>query len=109
WFANSDPYGDIELLIDGNGNYLCPDLTDTDMLLGRRAYEAEGLPDVASNAYPLVFGDPSGYTILERSGMTIARFQDSNTGINKVEFHFRRRVGGRVTKPWMFRVMKIAA
>lgn len=108
WLGNSDTYGDIERLKDGNGDYIFPDLTDEDMLLMRKAYEAEGLPDIAANAFPLVFGDLSGYTILERSGMTISRFQDSNTGPNKVEFHVRRRVGGRVTKPWMFRVLKIA-
>lgn len=109
WLGNSDTFGDIELLTDGEDRYMFPDLTDEDMLLGRKVYEAEALPDVASSAFPLIFGDVSGYTILERSGMTIARYQDSNTGPNKVEFHFRRRVGGRVTKPWMFRVMKIAA
>lgn len=108
WLANSDTYGVIERLVDGNGNYMFPDLTDEDMLLARRAYEAEGMADVAASTYPLLFGDMSGYTILERSGMTIARFQDSATGINKVEFHFRRRVGGRVTRPWLFRVLKIA-
>lgn len=109
WLGNSDTYGDIERLVDGNGNYMFPDLTDDDMLLQRKTYEADSLPDVAASAYPLVFGDLMGYTILERSGMTIARYQDSNTGPNKVEFHFRRRVGGRVTKPWMFRAMKVAA
>lgn len=109
WLGNSDTYGAIERLKDGNGDYLFPDLTEDDMLLMRKIYEAEGMPDIAANAFPLVFGDPSGYTILERSGMTIARYQDSNTGPNKVEFHFRRRVGGRVTKPWLFRVQKIAA
>lgn len=109
WLGNSDTFGDIERLVDGNGNYMFPDLTDDDMLLQRKAYEADSMPDVAASAYPLVFGNPMGYTILERSGMTIARYQDSNTGPNKVEFHFRRRVGGRVTKPWMFRVMRVVA
>lgn len=109
WLGNSDTYGVIEKLKDGNGDYLFEDLTEDDMLLMRKVYEAEGMPDVAANAFPLAFGDPAGYTILERSGMTIARYQDSNTGPNKVEFHFRRRVGGRLTKPWMFRVQKVAA
>jgi HK97 family phage major capsid protein len=51
----------------------------------------------------------AGYTIVERAGLTIARYQDSNTGINKVEFHVRRRVGGRVERPWMFSVQEVAA
>lgn len=109
WLGNSDTYGDIENMIDGNGNYIFPDLTDEDMLLMRKAFETESMPDVAASAYPLLFGDMRGYTILERSGMTVARYQDSNTGPNEVQFHFRRRVGGRVTKPWLFRVQKVAA
>ena len=107
--ANSDTFLAIELLKDGQGQYLFSDLTDQDQLLNRRAFESEALPDVAANAFSIIFGNMMGYWIVERSGMTVARFQDSNTGINKVEYHFRRRVGGRVVKPWMFVVQKIAA
>lgn len=109
----SDTFGDIELLVDANGEYLLvdkgSDLTDQDMLLSRRVFESEAMPAIAASAYPLIYGNVAGYWIVERSGMTIARYQDSNTGINKVEYHFRRRVGGRVTRPWMFCVQKIAA
>jgi HK97 family phage major capsid protein len=111
--GNSDTFLDIELLVDGNGNYLLVengnDLTDQDVLLSRRVFESEAMPDVAANAYPIIFGNMAGYYIVERSGMAIARYQDSNTGINKVEYHFRRRVGGRVAKPWQFCVHKVAA
>lgn len=106
--ANSDTFLDIELLVDGQGQYLFPDLTDEAQLLRRRKYESESMPDVNTNTFPIIFGDMSGYTIVERSGMTIARYQDSNTGPNLVEFHFRRRVGGRVTEPWKFCVQKVA-
>ena len=107
--ANSDTYGAIELLKDANGQYLFSDMTETDRLLNRRIYESEALPDVAANAYPLLFGNMRGYYIVERMGMTVMRFQDSGTTINRVEFHFRRRIGGRVVEPWQFAVQKIAA
>lgn len=107
--GNSATYLAIEKLKDGDGSYIFEDLTDQDMLLRRRALESEAMPNVAANAYPLLFGNMRGYWIVERSGMTVARFQDSNTGINKVEYHFRRRLGGRVTKPWMFAVQKVSA
>ncbi len=71
--------------------------------------ESEALPDVGAGNYALVFGDFSGYYIVERLGMSIQRFQDSNTGANIVEFHIRRRVGGRVVEPWKFGVQKVAA
>lgn len=109
WIGNSDTFGDVEALVDGSGAYIFPDLSDTDMLLNRRVLESEALPDVASSAYPLIFGDLAGYYIVQKAGLTIVRMQDSNTGINKVEFHVRRRVGGRVAKPWMFAVQKVAA
>lgn len=110
WVGNSDTFGAIEILESSTGSgYVFPDLSEDDMLLKKRVFESEAMPDVAANAYPLIFGDMSGYHIVERAGLTIARFQDSNTGINKVEFHVRRRVGGRVGEPWKFAVQKVAA
>lgn len=115
WVANSDTYGLIERLRDDSGatvntgQYLFQDLSDNDMLLARMTGESDAMPDVASNAFPLIYGDMSGYWIVQRMGMTIARFQDSNTGINSVQFHVRRRVGGRVVEPWKFAVQKVAS
>lgn len=109
--GNSDTFGAIELLtVSGTGSdWAFPDLSESELLLKRKTYESEALPDVAANAFPIIFGDFSGYTIVERAGMTIARFQDSATGINKVEFHVRRRVGGRLEKDFQFAVQKVAA
>jgi HK97 family phage major capsid protein len=109
WVANSDTYGDIEALVATDGKFIFEDLSDDERLLNRKIYESEALADVAASAYPIIFGDMSGYAIVERLGLAIERFHDSNTGINKVEFHVRRRVGGRVTQPWKFAVQKIAA
>ena len=67
------------------------------------------MADAAANTYPLIFGDFSGYAIVERLGLTIQRYNDSNTGINKVEFQIRRRIGGNVIQQWKFSVQKVAA
>lgn len=113
WVGNSATFGLIEKLKDSQNRYLFDiqksdvSLSDDMVLLRRRVFESEALPDVASNAYPVIFGNMAGYYIAERSGMTIMRFQDSGTGINKVEYHFRRRVGGRVVRPFMFAVQKV--
>ena len=111
WVGNSDTFGAIEALTVAGGGleYAFPDLSDTNELLGRKVFESEALNDIASSAYPLIFGVMRGYTIVERLGMTIERFHDSATGANKVEYHLRRRIGGRVNRPWMFAVMKVAA
>jgi HK97 family phage major capsid protein len=111
WVGNSDTFGVIEGLTVGGGNlnYAFPDLSDTGELLARKVYESEALADIAGSAYPLLFGDMRGYTIVERLGMTIERFHDSGTGINTVQYHLRRRIGGRPVRSWLFAVMKIAA
>jgi len=114
WVGNSATFGAIEKLKDSQGRYLFDiqkadvSLSDDMMLLRRRVFESEALPDIATNAYPLIHGNMRGYSIVERSGMTMMRFQDSGTGINKVEYQFRRRVGGRVTIPWFFAVQKVS-
>ena len=67
------------------------------------------MPDLAPNAFPLLYVDMSGYTIVERLGMSIERMHDSYTGINKVEYHVRARIGGRPEKTGMAAVQKITA
>jgi HK97 family phage major capsid protein len=109
FIGNSDTYEAIEKLKDGGGAYIYGDLSETGRLLQREALESEALPDVAANAYPLIFADLSGYWVVERAGFTIVRFQDSNTGVNKVEYHVRRRLGGRPVEIWKFAVTKVAA
>lgn len=111
--GQSDTWGYIETLRDnsggaGTGQFLFPDLSENDRLLARQVYESEALPAVAANAFPIIFGWMMGYDIVERLGMTIQRFQDSGTGPNKVEYHVRCRVGGRLERPWMFALQKVA-
>jgi HK97 family phage major capsid protein len=111
WVGNSSTYGEIETLTtSGTGSdFAFGQLSDTGRLLGSPAYESEAMPDVAASAYPLIYGDFSGYWIVQRMGLSIQRFQDSNTGPAKVEYHVFRRVGGRVVEPWKFAVQKVSA
>lgn len=101
----------IRKLKTGDGQYLFDrDLENNKRtLLGSVFARSEAMPAIAANAYPIVRGDFSGYWIVQKAGLTIVRFQDSNTGINKVEYHVRRRVGGRVVEPWKFSTQKVAA
>ncbi len=101
----------IRKLKTGTGEYLFDrDLQNNKRtLLGSPYVRSEAMPDVAANTYSIIKGHFSGYWIVQKFGMTLARFQDSNTGVNKVEFHVRRRVGGRVVETWKFGVQKTAA
>ena len=107
--ANSDSYGDIEALtVSGTGSgYAFPDLSESGRLLRAVAAESEAMPDVATNAFPLLYADQSGYYIVERAGLTVMRMQDSGTGINKIELHVRKRVGGRPVETWKGAVQQI--
>jgi len=110
FIGNNDTGEDIELLKDADNRYFFPDgLTPNGSFLGGSWRESEALASPAANLFPLVFGDISGYAIVERLGLTIQRYNDSNTGVNKVEYHIRRRIGGDVIQPWKMAVQKIAA
>ena len=108
--GNSQAGEDIELFQDGTGRFYYDALTPGQAAPGGFTWrESEALPDPAANTFSLIYGDFSGYTIVERLGLAIQRYNDSNTGINVVEFHIRRRIGGAVTEPWKFAVQKVAA
>jgi len=107
WIANSDTGGSIEEMQDGEGrNYVEDALVVGDDFQGAIWRESEAMPDEAANAYPMIFGDLSGYAIVERLGMAVQRYNDSNTGINVVEFHIRRRLGGDLIEDYKFAVNK---
>ena len=109
WVANSDSYGAIEAFVSTTGELLFPDLSESEQLLNRKTFESEAMPDVAANTFPVLFGNMGGYTIVERLGMSIERMHDSYTGINKVEYHVRARIGGRPEKTYEAAVQKVSA
>ena len=77
------------------------------VLQGYTVLEQEAMPAVAANAFPLLFGDPEGYYIVDRIGMTIERFLDATTARqNQVVYVMRRRLGGQTVEPWRFSVLK---
>jgi HK97 family phage major capsid protein len=66
-------------------------------ILGYRYVEVPDMPDVASNAYPVAFGDfARAYMIVDRVQLSVLRdpFTQATTG--NVRYIARRRVGGQV-------------
>lgn len=107
--GNSDTGGIIEALKDTNGNFYVDTLEQGTRFLNSTWRESEAMPTTGAGTYPLIYGDFSGYFIAERLGMAVQRYNDSNTGINVVEFHVRRRIGGKLLEPWKLGVQKVAA
>lgn len=101
----------IEQLLDGENRHYVEELVagEYNRVISGTWRENESLPAVGSGTIPLIYGDLSGYAIVERLGLSIQRYNDSNTGINVVEFHIRRRLGGDVIQPWKICVQDVAA
>jgi HK97 family phage major capsid protein len=75
--------------------------------MGFPVVEAEDMPAVAANAFPLAFGDfREGYLIADRVGMRITRDEITLPGF--VQFYIRKRVGGRIRNSQAIKLLKIA-
>lgn len=75
--------------------------------MGYGITEAEDMPVVAANAFPLAFGDfKEGYLIADRVGMRMTRDEITTPGF--VKFYVRKRVGGKLRNTQAIKLLKIA-
>ncbi len=108
--GNSATGEDLENFLDGMGRPYYEELVSGQTKIQSATWrESEAMPDVAGSAYPLVYGDLSGYIVVERLGMSIQRYNDSYTGPNTVQFHVRRRLGGKLMETWKMACQKVSA
>ncbi len=78
-----------------------------DTFMGYPITEAEDMPAVAANAFPLAFGDfREGYLIADRVGMRMTRDEITSPGF--VKFYVRKRVGGRLRNTQAIKLLKVA-
>jgi HK97 family phage major capsid protein len=98
WVMNRKTQGAVRKFKDDAGNYiwqpaLTPDGKAT--LMGFALTEVEDMPDIASNAYSIAFGDfRRGYLIVDRQGVSVLR--DPFSSKPYVLFYTTKRVGGGV-------------
>lgn len=107
---NRKTQGEIRKIKDGNGQFIWqPGLQQGQpaTILGHPMTEMAAMPDIAANSIPIVFGDFSGYLIIDRTGIRILR--DPYTNKPFVQFYTTKRVGGGVVDPTLFRYHKVAA
>ena len=109
WVMNSATLAEVRKLKTADGAFLWqPGLAESqpDRLLGYPVVEAEDMPDIAANAFPIAFGNfRSGYLIAERSATSILR--DPFTHKPFVHFYATRRVGGQVLDSAAIKLLKI--
>lgn len=110
WLTSKAVLASLRKYKDTTNQYLwMPSLTagQPDTFLGYPATEAEDMPAVAANAFPLAFGDfKEGYLIADRVGMRMTRDEITTPGF--VKFYVRKRVGGKLRNTQAIKVLKIA-
>lgn len=112
WGMNSTTLGKLRLIKDGQSNYLWQpsfQAGQPETILGRPVIELPDMPDIASGAFPVIFGDFSGYRIVDRIGLSILvnPYLLATNGITRI--HATRRVGGGVLQPAKFKKLKMSA
>jgi HK97 family phage major capsid protein len=111
WIMNRTTLGTLRKLKDGDGRFIMVDPITAGMpvtLLGRPIVEATDMPDIAANANPIMFGDLSGYRIVDRVGLSILRDPYSQAMKSMVRFYAYKRVGGDVSNADRFVKLKVA-
>lgn len=98
-------------LKDGQGNYLWQPSFQAGQpatLANYSIVDMPGMPDVAANATPVLFGDfKRGYLIVDRTGVRVLR--DPYTNKPYVQFYTTKRVGGGVQNPDVIKALKVSA
>lgn len=112
WAMNGTTLAALRTLKSGDGNYLWQPSYQSgqpETILGRPVVEMVDMPDIASGAFPIAYGDWSGYRIVDRLGLSILvnPYIRATEGITRI--HATRRVGGRVLQPAKFRKLKMSA
>lgn len=111
WVVNRESLAAMRKLKDADGNYFWQPSMQAGQpatFLGYGMTEAEDMPAVAANAFPVAFGNfKAGYTITDRMGVRVLR--DPFTAKPYVEFYTTKRVGGKVVDSQAIKLLKIAA
>ncbi len=110
FITNRATLATVRKMKDSDGQYFwAPGLQagQPSMILGFPITEAEDLPNVAANAFPMAFGDfREGYTIVERQGIRVLR--DPFSAKPFVQFYTTKRVGGDVVNFDAIKLFKIS-
>ncbi|MGR3823872.1 MAG: phage major capsid protein [Salipiger marinus] len=111
WAMNGNTLAAIRKLKDGQGNYLWQpsyQAGQPETILGRPVVEMVDMPDIAADAYPIIYGDWSGYRIVDRLALSILVNPYLLASTGETRIHATRRVGARVLQPAKFRKLKMA-
>lgn len=107
----------IAKLKDGDGRYLWGSgLQDSGLavpairqreLLGYPVMLNAFMPNIAASAYPIIFGDLSGYYLINRVAFSIQVLRELYAETNQVLLLGRVRFGGVVVEPWRMKIQQV--
>ena len=109
WGMNSKTLAAARKLKDSSGQFLWQQsvaLGQPETILGRPVIELIEADDIGANKSPVIFGDFTGYRIVDRVSMSILvnPYIRATDGVTR--FHATRRVGGAVLQAAKFRKLK---
>jgi HK97 family phage major capsid protein len=112
WVLGGSTLATIRKMKDGQGNFLWQpsfQVGQPETILGRPVAEAVDMPEIASGAFPIVYGDlGTAYRIVDR--MQLGTLTDPYTQAKRAitRIHGTRWVGGGVVQPTALRKLKMA-
>lgn len=112
WAMNGTTLGILRKLKDGQGNFLWQpsyQVGQPETILGRPVVEMIDMPDIAADAFPIVYGDFKAYRILDRLSLDVLVDPYTRRVNGLTRIHANRRVGGGVLQAARFRKLKMSA
>lgn len=115
WLMNKATHGAARKLADTANQYIYPLTTGPlvgpipTMLMNYPVVKDEFMPDVAANAFPIIFGDLSGYLVVDRVGLSIQVLRELYAETNIALVLARKRVGGQLVESYRLRTHKCEA
>lgn len=110
FIMNSKTAGAVRKMKDADGRFLWSDgmaAAEPARLMGYPVLIAEDMPDIATNAYAIAYGDfRAGYTVAERPDLRILR--DPFSAKPHVLFYATKRIGGDVSDFAAIKLLKFA-
>ena len=117
WVFNKTSTGKaIAKLKDADNRYLWASLDQSGLLLPARERPLLGypvvfspfMPNVAADAEPIIFGDLSGYFLVDRVAFSIQVLREVYAESNQVVLLGRVRFGGQVAEPWKMKIQTVS-
>jgi len=99
WLMRDSTIKEIRKLKDGDDQYLWqPGMKQgqPDMLFGKPVIASPDMPETATGAVSVVFGDFSYYTIADRGSRSLIRLNELYSANGQVGFRIHERVDGKV-------------